>query len=99
MSREAFTITLETLPDRPGDAPPARRMAQLLKLALRGFRFRCIDVRPGNIESGNAGDLRGASSGRRDDRSEGESSSVEDGGRAGHVSKVLPAFKGRPGVR
>jgi hypothetical protein len=39
MSRENWTITLEPLPDRPGEPPAARRMAQLLKLALRGFRF------------------------------------------------------------
>jgi hypothetical protein len=59
MSREAFTITLEPLPDRPGEAPAARRMAQLLKIALRGFRLKCTGMRPGNIEPGNAGSKPG----------------------------------------
>ena len=42
--RERFNITLEAGP-RPGLAPPARRLAQLLKIALRGFDMKCVHVR------------------------------------------------------
>lgn len=37
---EGVTIRLTPLPAKPGEPPAAIRLRQLLKLALRGFRFR-----------------------------------------------------------
>lgn len=45
MSRERYTITVEPLPARPGEPEPAIRLRQWLKLALRAFKLRCVDVK------------------------------------------------------
>ena len=47
--RETFVITLEALPDKPGvsSAPAPIRLRQLLKIALRGLRFKCVDITGG----------------------------------------------------
>jgi hypothetical protein len=63
-----------------------QRVRQLLKQLGRQYRIK-IEWMPSN-----AGDLPSGSLRRSGDRSEGESSSVEDGGRAG----VSPRFKGSP---
>jgi hypothetical protein len=42
-----IVLILEPLPDRlrEGDVPVDCRVKQLLKVALRGMRLRCVDVR------------------------------------------------------
>ena len=44
---DRYVLILEPLADRPGSVrvPIEVRMRQLLKLALRGFGFKCVDVR------------------------------------------------------
>ena len=46
-SKQSYIITFQPLPDRPGKTlPPAEiRVRQLLKMALRGFNLRAVDVR------------------------------------------------------
>ncbi len=43
--KERFTITLEPLPSRPGGPSASQRMRQLLRIALRRQRLRCVDIR------------------------------------------------------
>jgi hypothetical protein len=46
MADEIWVIQIRPLRDRPGEPPAARRIAQLLKLALRAFRLECISLAP-----------------------------------------------------
>jgi hypothetical protein len=41
-AKPSFTITLEALPDDL--RPPEIRLRQLLKIALRGMRLRCVGL-------------------------------------------------------
>ena len=43
--RERFTITIEDAGDR-NNVPVAPRLRRLLKAMLRGYSFRCRDIRP-----------------------------------------------------
>jgi len=49
-----YVLTVEALPD---DVPAAVRLRRLLKLLLRGYRFRCVRVAPvrpyGQADAGN----------------------------------------------
>ncbi len=51
-----FRLTLRAVPPKPGDPPPDRRMARLLKAALRSYGFRLIEFTP-IIVSGSQGRL------------------------------------------
>lgn len=44
-SNSRFTLTIEALPVRPGEAPPIIRLRQFLKIGLRGLRLRTVEVR------------------------------------------------------
>jgi hypothetical protein len=42
VSGTRWTLVLEPMPPRPGEPDPARRVARLLKFALRALRLRCV---------------------------------------------------------
>jgi hypothetical protein len=42
VNNKPWLIEIIPLPTKPGEAPAERRIAQLLKLALRAFRLRCV---------------------------------------------------------
>lgn len=48
MSEQRYIITIEAMPVRPGMAPAEIRLRQALKLLLRAFRLKCVDVREEN---------------------------------------------------
>ena len=48
--RERFTITIEDAGDR-NSVPVAPRLRRLLKAMLRGYAFRCRDIRQENAHT------------------------------------------------
>ena len=46
-NRERFTLTIEDAGDR-NSVPVVPRLRRLLKAMLRGYAFRCRDIRPAN---------------------------------------------------
>jgi hypothetical protein len=44
MSRPAYNLVLRTEPPVEGEPPAEIRLRQVLKVSLRGFRFRCVSI-------------------------------------------------------
>ena len=42
MSKEQFTITVVSL---PSDVPDVNRLRRFLKMALRAYKLRCVEIR------------------------------------------------------
>jgi hypothetical protein len=51
-----FVITLSPMPD-PSGIDPVRRLAQLLKLAGRRFKLRCLDAREARPDAPPMGNM------------------------------------------
>ena len=51
--RDVWTIQLRPMPARRGEAPTERRIAQLLKIAIRAFRLECTSLAATEPRSGN----------------------------------------------
>jgi hypothetical protein len=65
---ERYTVILEPLPEQPGRPPPPPpeiRLRQALKLLLRGFRLRAVDVQGASTKPGESASLRTAADQRR----------------------------------
>jgi hypothetical protein len=52
--RPTFRLLLKAEPPKYGDAPAAVRLRKLLKIALRGLGFRCLEVREVAVEEQGA---------------------------------------------
>jgi len=52
--RAKYILTLQDN-GKPTDAPPGRRLAMLLKIALRGMGMKCLDVKEEPSPTSNVG--------------------------------------------
>jgi hypothetical protein len=53
-TRERFVVVLEDLGATDAEGSTDCRLKRLLKLTLRGFRFRCVEIRPaGELPEGS----------------------------------------------